>query len=189
MTLFKVMGEHKTPQQETPESILKYAKKNNFYYDYLFMPINDSAIIEIIKRNYFILGGILPFDSLRRPIVVKTITGEEKCPHSIAFNFQSQDSAIVGIGSDTLEFWDRLSLMKLVDKRTGLPDLCNFSSDYDYYLIGIWAKMLPKVARNVHEDFRDALSLDSTKRICIISLNYDANGGNDFYGRIFYNKK
>ena len=181
MQLLKVTGHIKTPKPETPETILKYAKEKNFYYDYLFMPVDDDAILEIIQKDYFMLGGILPFDNQKRPIIVNPQKGGEECPHYTAYNFQSQDTTIAFAVSDTLEFWDRLSLMQLIDKREELPNLSYSTPIFDYFVIGMWCPMLPKASKNVHLDFLDAIAIDTTKRVCVISFNYSPRAGNNFY--------
>ena len=179
--LLKAMGEYKTPHPETPESILAYSQKNNFYYDYLYMPINDTALVQTMNHGYFSAGEIIPFNQHRHPIIISTQRNENGCPHVIAVAYQSQDTSIAVTLSDTLNFWNRLSTMQLIDKRQGLPDMTPAIQDYDYYIIGTWIKMFPKVSKNVHADFCKAVAVDSTKRVCTISLNYDAKSGNRFF--------
>lgn len=181
MLLLRAMGEYKTPKPETEESILAYSEKNNFYYDYLYMPINDSALAQVLNHGYFNVGGIFPYDNHLRPIIVNTNKGENGCPHVTAVDYQSQDTAVAIAASDTTEFRRRLSMMKLIDKRQGLPDITLATQNYDYFIIGTWSKMLPKVSNNVHEDFRKAVSVDTTKKVCTISFNYDAKAGNRFF--------
>ena len=182
--LMRVMGEYKTPQQETPESIVEYSKKNNFHYDYLYMPINDSALTQVMSHGYFFIGGIFPFDSYQRPIIISTKSNEKGCPHITAVTYQSQDTSIANTVADTLDFWKRLSMMQLINKQEGLPDLTHATKDYDYFIMGAWSKMLPKMSKTVSEDFRKAVAVDSTKNVCIISLNYDARAGNRFFKSI-----
>ncbi|MCL2073207.1 MAG: hypothetical protein FWH18_04760 [Marinilabiliaceae bacterium] len=181
LLLLKATGHIKTPKPENPETILLYAQKNNFYYDYLYMPVSDSAIIDIMTKGYFALGGVLPYDKYKNPIIVKPNKDSSECPHYTSSNFQSQDTAIAFVVADTLDFWDRLSMMKLIDKREDLPYLSDSIPDYDYFVIGMWCPMLPKLSKNVHLDFLDAIAIDPTKRVCIISFNYSPRSGNKFY--------
>lgn len=182
--LLRAMGEYKTPKSETPESILTYSQKNNFYYDYLYMPINDSALAQTMNHGYFSAGGIFPFDKNLHPIIIGKERNKNGCPHIIAVDYQSQDTSIATTVSDTLDFWNRLSTMQLIDKRQGIPDITLAIQSYDYLIIGTWAKMVPKVSKNVHEDFRKAVTVDSTKKVCTISFNYDAKAGNQFFKAI-----
>jgi phage anti-repressor protein len=177
----RAMGEYKPPQQETPESIVAYSQKNNFNYDYLYMAKNDSALAQVINHGYFSAGEIFPFDNQRHSIVISAQRNPKGCPHTTAVVYQSQDTSIATTLADTLDFWKRLSMMQLIDKRQGLSDITLATQNYDYFVMGSWIKMFPKMSATVHEDFRKAVAIDSTKKVCIISLNYDAKAGNRFF--------
>jgi len=179
--LIRAMGEYKTPKPETPESIIAHCEKNDFNYDYLYMAINDSALAQVINHGYFSVGKIFPFDHQQRPIVINSGRNANGCPHVAAVDYQSQDTSVSTTISDTLDFWNRLSMMQLIHKRQELTDITLAIQDYDYFIVGTWAKMYPKISKNVHDDFRKAIAVDSTKKVCIISLNYDARMGNRFF--------
>ena len=176
--LMRVTGNYKTPKSETPESIIEYAKKKNFHYDYLFMPISDSAIYEMAFQGNLSFGKVLPYNKQRFPIIVKD-RNNFYCPHYNSKVFQSEDTTVATIVADTIDFFNRLHLMKLIDKRHELMELNKSTVNYDYYVIGTWSKMYPKMSKLIHIDFLDAMAIDTSKHICLISLNYDST--NDLY--------
>ena len=178
--LLRVIGEYKTPKPETPESVIEYAKKKNFHYDYLYMTKSDTALIEVIAKGYYSCGTIQPHNHQFFPI--KVIPGEGECEKVSTTRFQSSDTTVAVTIADSLIFWDILNLLSLIDKREELQDLNASTANYDYYVIGGWGKMVPKLSKHLHHgQFPAAVSIDSTKNVCLISLNYDTSSGNKFY--------
>lgn len=180
--IVKVAGIYRDPKPETPESIMDYCQKNNAYYDYLYMPKSDSVMIEISRRGYARLGRIEPFNNEQRAIYVNHPTkGVNGCPYTTASDYQLQDTAVVSLSENNAYFWDRLSLFQLVDKKEGLPNLEDNCLDYDFFLTLTWGKMMAKTTKSRFKEIHEASLIDSSKKVCVILLDFDARAGKDYF--------
>jgi hypothetical protein len=188
--VFKLLGLYQAPKPETVESIIDYCKKNDAYYDYLYMPINDDALIEIGTTSKMQIGNVDAFDKEKRQIFVKTVHGINGCPGTFKNNYQAESSDIVFYGDDDNYFWSQLSHFKLIDKREELSDLADNNSYYDFFLITGWAKMQSeKGTRGTFNYVKNVAHVDSSKHVCIILINYDAQAGKDTYKKIMKENK
>jgi len=188
--VFRLFGLIQNPKPETSEDITNYCKKSDVHYDYLYMPIDDDALVEIGRISNINIGGVEAFDKTKRKIFVETIHGINGCSGTFKSNYQSENSDIVSYGDDDSYFWNKMSHFKLIDKKEGLPDLKNNNNDYDFFLITGWAKMQTEKGTKRSFNFTENLAhVDSSKNVCIILLNYDAQAGMETYKKIMKENK
>lgn len=184
MLIIKMMGLYKDPKPETPETIIAYCKENNAYYDYLYMPKNDTAAMELIKRRYHRMVTMEPFNNQQQAIYVNHKNGPNGCSNATAAYYQSQDTAVAFCADNNFYFWDKLSFFQLIDKKAEIPVFEDNYQNYDYYLMLTWSKMMPKSSKGSFESLYESSLIDSSKNVCVILLDFDARGGKAFFKEV-----
>lgn len=161
LTLLRVMGHYRTPQNETPLSIKKYADTHSLYYDKLFLVSNYDSFKDLAKVGVNSVPTIQIFD--KNKMLLK-MAEQNDCTWALSAYFKEGHGKDM-IPSDSTSFPYVMERLMPVDIKTSVDT-------FDYYVVSYWAKCAPKLSHQLFE-VTNGLKKELTDNVCYVYVSLD----------------
>ncbi|KAF0204039.1 MAG: hypothetical protein FD170_728 [Bacteroidetes bacterium] len=159
--ILKISGEYKNPQIEDSLSVLTYCKEKQVNYDQLWMIKSKENYKVLAKDGGLGVPDVLIFNNKKNPVTNEIQT---ECSWALAGIVYDTNAIIIETGDSTL-FYKIMDNFVLVDDRTLIDSP-------DFYIIGKWAKFLPKLSHSLFETINEQKASSNIK-VKHILLNVD----------------
>jgi hypothetical protein len=160
MTMVRLLGEYKSPEFESNESIIQFTDKHEVYYDRLFRVATLKNFYNLQNLKLISIPTIYIFDQDKK--LLTSASGDD-CDNAMASFFKQGDLSKFA-AKDTNLFDVILNELEMVDQK-------NEPVDAEYYFLAGWAKFGPDNTINLFDDIKDIKSLN--KNIAFYNINFD----------------
>jgi hypothetical protein len=160
--ILRATGNYKNPRKEDSLSVLTYCREKQVNYDQLWRIKSEESYNLLLKEKHIGVPNILIFNNKKNAITNEIQT---ECNWAKAGIVYDTNAIIIEIGDSTI-FYKIMDNFVLVDDRT-------HSDSPDYYIIGNWAKYLPKLSNSLFETINQQKTQSNIK-VKHILLNVDS---------------
>jgi hypothetical protein len=160
MTLARILGEYKSPEFESNESIVQFARKHGVYYDRLYRVASMESFGSLQKGKLISIPTIFIFDQDKK--LLSSASGKD-CDNAMAGFFKRGDFSKMSV-VDTNLFDILLKELEIIDQN-------NDPVEVEYYLFTGWAKFIPDNTLKLFDDIKDIKALG--KNIAFYNINFD----------------
>lgn len=157
----KLTGYYKTPQYESPETIMTKVIADQLYYDRLYRLKNINAHQDFSKRKMMHVPFVYIYN---RDKNMMTVASGSECSWTLMNFFDNMDTSKLKAGDS--------EMYTFISERLDPIDIKTDMDTFDFYVHAGWANYLPKLSNELFKQTNEIMEAHQG-RVCLSYIDLD----------------